>query len=107
MPTVDAITRIDRNKAILEKMPDNHLARFALANALFDAGRTEEAETEYRRCLAMQPDWMAVAISLGRCLVMTGNHEEARGVLASARAMALRQGHSTPLEEIADLESRL
>ena len=107
MPTVDAITRIDRNKAILEKMPDNHLARFALANALFDAGRTEEAETEYRRCLAMQADWMAVAISLGRCLVMTGKREEARGVLASARAMALRQGHSTPLEEIADLESRL
>lgn len=107
MPTPDPTARIERNRAILEKMPDNHLARFALANALFDAGRTEEAEAEFRRCLAMQSDWMAVAISLGRCLVMTGKHDEARAVLASAREMALRQGHSSPLEEIADLESRI
>lgn len=107
MPSIDATARIDRNRTILEKMPDNHLARFALANALFDAGRTEEAEMEFRQCLKMQTDWMAVAISLGRCLVMTGKHAEARGVLASAREMALRQGHSSPLEEIADLESRL
>lgn len=107
MPPIDANARIDRNRAILEKMPDNHLARFALANALFDAGRTVEAETEFRQCLKMQADWMAVAISLGRCLVMTGKHEEARGVLGSAREMALRQGHSSPLDEITELESRL
>jgi len=107
MPSADATARIDRNRAILERMPDNHLARFALANALFDAGEIEQAETEFRRCLAMQSDWMAVAISLGRCLVMTGKRDEAREVLASAREMALRQGHSSPLEEIAELESRM
>ena len=107
MPPIDPTARIDRNRAILERMPENHLARFALANALFDAGQTAEAAIEFRRCLETQPDWMAVAISLGRCLVMTGQHEEARAVLASAREMALRQGHSSPLDEIADLESRI
>ena len=70
------------------------------------AQRAEEAEREYRRCLELQPDWLAVAISLGRCLVMRGAFDEARGVLEAARGMALRQGHSSPLQEIADLESR-
>ena len=101
-----AQARIERSLRILEQAPENHLARFSLANALFDAGRPGEAEQEYRRCLAGQPDWMAVAISLGRCLVMSGRLPEAREVLASAREMAIRQGHTSPLEEIADLESR-
>ena len=103
-PEIEA--RIERNEKIVAQMPDNHLARFGLANAYFDAGRVEEAERAYRRCLEIQPDWMAVAISLGRCLVMRSEHEEARRVLAAAREMALRQGHSSPLQEIADLEAR-
>ncbi len=106
-PSPELQARIDRSRRILESAPDNPLARFSLANALFEAGRTAEAEAEYRRCLELQPDWMAVAISLGRCLVAGGSHEEAARVLADARAMAIRQGHSSPLEEIAELESRL
>jgi predicted Zn-dependent protease len=98
--------RIERSLRILEQAPGNHLARFALANAYVDAGRMAEAEQQYRLCLEAQPDWMAVAISLGRCLVQRQAWEEARRVLASARGMALRQGHTSPLEEIADLESR-
>jgi Flp pilus assembly protein TadD len=102
----DVQARIDRNRGIVERMPDNHLAHFGLANALLDAGLLGEAEQEYRRCLAMRPDWMAVAVSLGRCLVMAGRHDEARAVLAEARRMAIAQGHSSPLEEIAELEAR-
>jgi len=102
----DAATRIERSEKLLAQMPDNHLARFGLANALFDDGRLADAEREYRRCLETQPEWMAVAISLGRCLVMRGACEEARPVLASAREMAMRQGHTTPLQEIAELEAR-
>jgi len=102
----DSQARIDKSLKILEKTPDNPLARFGLANAYFDAGKLEEAAAEFRRCLILNPDWMAVAISLGRCLVMTGRTDEARQVLSSAREMAIRQGHTTPLEEIAELESR-
>ena len=98
--------RIDKFRKMVEAMPENHLARFGLANACFEAGRLEDAAAEYRRCLDQQPDWMAVAISLGRCLVMRGDTHEARAVLAAAREMALRQGHSSPLEEIAELEAR-
>ncbi|HEY3175513.1 MAG TPA: tetratricopeptide repeat protein [Candidatus Polarisedimenticolia bacterium] len=106
MTQAEIQARIDRSLKILESAPANHLARFGLANALFDAGRIAEAEPEYRRCLESQPEWMAVAIQLGRCLVMTGRHGEARQVLSSARDMAIRQGHSGPLAEIAELEER-
>jgi predicted Zn-dependent protease len=103
---MNADARIERNVRILEQTPGNHLARFGLGNAYFDAGRIAEAEQQYRLCLETQPDWMAVAISLGRCLVHRQACDEARRVLAAAREMALRQGHSSPLEEIAELESR-
>src|SRR5262245_39560248 len=93
--------RVQRNRAILEEAPSNHLARFGLANALFDAGELAEAESLYRQCLAAQPGWMAVTISLGRCLVMRGARQEALDVLAEARALAAQQGHTSPLEEIA------
>ena len=106
MPGPDVQARIDRNERIVAQMPDNHLARFGLGNAYLDAGRVEEAESQFRRCLEIQPDWMAVAISLGRCLVMREQHEEALRVLSDARRMAVRQGHSSPLEEIAELEAR-
>lgn len=106
MPAPDVAARIDRNRKILDAMPDNHLARFGLANALFDAGQVSEAEAEFRRCLELQPGWMAVAISLSRCLVMRGAKSEALPVLAAARELAIAQGHSSPLEEIAELEAR-
>ncbi len=98
--------RIQRNRAIVEQSPANHLARFGLANALFDAGEVEQAEAQFRECLTAQPDWMAVVISLGRCLVMRGARQEALGVLAEGRRLAAQQGHTSPLEEIAELEAR-
>lgn len=106
MTQADVQARIERSLKILESMPGNHLARFGLANAYFDAGQIADAEREYRRCLESQPEWMAVAIQLGRCLVIIGQHEEARQVLSSARKMAVGQGHSSPLDEIAELEGR-
>ncbi len=103
-PAVQA--RIDRSRRILETAPDNHLARFGLAGALADAGSLDDAEREFRLCLQRQPDWMAAAIGLGRCLVGLARREEALQVLAAARTMALQQGHSAPLEEIGELEAR-
>jgi Flp pilus assembly protein TadD len=92
--------RIERFLRALEASRDNHFARFGLANAYLDEGRFEEAAAEYRRCLEAQEDWMAVHISLGRCLVRLGRFDEARCALETARALALRQGHSQPMEEI-------
>jgi|SRR6266850_1837295 len=99
--------RVDRYLKILSTTPDNHLARFGLANAYFEEGRFDLASDEYRRCLLSQPDWMAVHISLGHCLVRLGRVDEAREVLERARQFAITQGHSGPQAEIAQLLSQL
>jgi Flp pilus assembly protein TadD len=99
--------RVDRYLKILAAAPDNHLARFGLANARFEEGRFDLAAEEYRRCLLSQPDWMAVQISLGHCLVRLGLKAEAREALERARRLAIAQGHSGPQEEIAQLLSKI
>ena len=107
MSSVDLESRLNRNRGLVERMPDNHLARFGLANALMEGSLWEEAAGHFRKCLASQPEWMAVAISLGRCLVELRQGTEAREMLAAARRMAVAQGHTSPLEEIAALEARI
>jgi len=88
---------------ILATTPDNHFARFGLANAYFEEGSFDLAAAEYRRCLQAQSDWMAVHISLGRCLVKLGRHDEARQALGVAKDLAIKQGHSSPLDEIREI----
>lgn len=102
-----SIDRKDRYLKILASTPDNHLARFGLANAYFEEARFDLAAGEYRRCLEAQADWMAVHIALGHCLVKLGRKEEARQALETARQLATRQGHSQPLDEIRQLLAQI
>ena len=102
-----SVDRKERYLKILSAVPDNHLARFGLANAYFEEGQFDLASDEYRLCLLAQPDWMAVHISLGHCLVKLGRKPEAREALERARQFATQQGHSSPLEEIAHLLSQI
>jgi len=95
--------RIERFRKVLDGAPDNLFARFGMANACFEAGRLSEAAEQYRHCLAAQGDWMAVHIALGRCLVRLGRKDEARTILEAARVLAMKQGHSQPLDEIREI----
>lgn len=99
--------KIAKFSKILEASPANHFARFGLANAYFDAGRFEDAAACYRKCLEAQDDWMAVHITLGRCLVKLHRYDEARHALETARVLAVRQGHSQPQEEIQEILSQI
>ena len=101
------VDRKERYLKILAATPDNHLARFGLANAWFEEGGFAEAAEQYRLCLEAQADWMAVQISLSHCLVKLGLWDEARSSLQTARHLALRQGHSQPMEEIDHLLSQV
>jgi tetratricopeptide (TPR) repeat protein len=99
--------KIAKFAKLLESSPGNHFARFGLANAYFDEGKFEEAAGEYHKCLEAQDDWMAVHISLGRCLVKLKRYDEARHALETARVLAVRQGHSQPQEEIREILSQI
>jgi len=99
--------RKERFVKALAATPDNHLARFGLANVYLEQGDFAAAATQYRLCLSAQRDWMAVCISLGQCLIRLGETVEARTVLEEARRMAVAQGHTGPQTEISELLARI
>ncbi|HEX4824347.1 MAG TPA: tetratricopeptide repeat protein [Candidatus Polarisedimenticolaceae bacterium] len=61
---------------------------FAKANELVDAGKLEEAATEYAACLATAPDSAPARFNLGGVLRRLGRNDEATSQLEQAAALA-------------------
>jgi Flp pilus assembly protein TadD len=99
--------KIAKWKSLVEKAPNDELARFTLARAYLEAGQLEAARTTFREVVALKPDWMMAWILLGRCCVELGDGAEGRPALATARELANAQGHSDPLVEIDELLEQL
>ena len=95
--------KIAKWQAIVDRSPDDELARFTLARACFDAGRLDAAAAEFERVVAQKEDWMMAWILLGRCRMELGEKDRARAALERARALAVAQNHSDPLIEIDEL----
>jgi len=98
---------IEKYRKLLEQYPNNELARFSLGKALFDAGRFDEAREQFAFALERKPDWMAVAILMGRCELARGNPAGARAVFERARRLAIEQNHEGPRAELDELLAEL
>jgi Flp pilus assembly protein TadD len=94
---------IARWEGILATQPDNDLARFSLAKALFDSGRMVEARDHFAVALHKKPDWMVVQILLGRCELSLGNTPAARAAFEKALQLAIAQDHDGPRAEMEQL----
>jgi len=70
-PTVTAFS------ALVEEYPTTPAFRYGLATALEEEGRTQDAITQYRRALALKPDFARASIDLGILLVNEGRYDEA------------------------------
>jgi tetratricopeptide (TPR) repeat protein len=101
-PTLAA--RIARFSDLKARMPASELPRWSLAQALEDAGQTEEAVTEYRQLVSLKPDYCLAWLRLGALL---GATPEAREALDRAIALARAQGHEAPRVEAARLLAAL
>lgn len=99
--------RIQQAQALLEKFPDNDLARFNLAQALFDTDQFAAASEQLRLLCAKKNNWMVVHILLGKCLVAQGQQTEGRQLLEHAHQLAVDQHHDGPREELEDLLGKL
>ncbi len=64
-------------QATLEKNPDSCMAHNNLGNALFQAGRTEEAFEHYQQALRIKADYPEAHFNLGVALVQAGRLPEA------------------------------
>jgi predicted Zn-dependent protease len=95
--------RMLRARELLEKFPDNDLARFNLAQALFDAGQHGPAAEQLGLLCGKRPDWMVAHILLGKCRLVLGEATEARRLLEHAHRLAVQQHHDGPREELEQL----
>jgi Flp pilus assembly protein TadD len=101
------IDPFQRQRLLVEKHPNNELARFSLGKALYDAGQNKEAREQFLIALSKKPDWMAVQILTGKCELALGDRVAARAAFERARDLALSQHHEGPLAEMEQLLSEL
>jgi thioredoxin-like negative regulator of GroEL len=95
--------RIVQARERLAQFPQHDLARFSLAQALYDAGEFREAAEHLRILAERKPDWMVVHILLGKCQLALHDPVAARQTLTHAHALAIAQHHDGPREELQQL----
>ena len=78
---------------ILQVQPNDTFARYGLALALAQAGRTDEALGEFERLEAGSPDYVPGYQMAGQLLVKLGRTEEAKEALIRGVAAAERTGN--------------
>jgi len=67
--------------AALKLAPEFPEAEYQRGNVLLSLGKTNEAETSFRRALELRPDWTLPMTSLGALLVQKNNYAEAEKLL--------------------------
>jgi predicted Zn-dependent protease len=99
---VQAMTnpRLEAFRKMVEKTPNNALARFGLANEAIKAGDHALAEEQLRAYLAMYDDEGNGWMRLGDALTALGRASEARAAYEKGIEAAERFGHSGMAAEL-------
>ena len=92
--------RIAKALELLQKFPDNDLARYSLAQAYFNAGGLRKRYRHLRPLCAKKNYWMVVHILLDKSLIAPDRGAEAKQILEHAHELAIAQHHDGPREEL-------
>lgn len=87
--------------ASVKKDSTNVATRFRLANALYDAGRKEEALEQYTKVLARNPKHVEAMVNEGNLLNEMGKSDQAADLLA--KALALRPNDALALASMGNV----
>jgi len=98
------MSRIDVFRDMVAKNPENHLARFGLANEAIKLGLHAEAAEQLRAYLALHEDEGNAWGRLAESLLALGRADEARDAFRQGIAASQRFGHPSMA---AEFESRL
>jgi uncharacterized protein HemY len=101
------LERIETLRQRVAQNPSNELFRFSLGKELFDAKNFTEAIPELEAALQKKPDWMLVAILLGKAWREKGDISKARAYFELGQRLAKEQNHEGPLEETTALLAEL
>lgn len=86
---------------MLKKDSTSVSVRFRLGNALYDAGRKDEALDQYKRILARKPDYVETLVNMGILLNEVGKSDEAADALA--KAIGLRPNDALALASMGNV----
>ena len=97
------MSRILDLKEKLEANPSQIFHRYSLALAYQNEGEIFLACTELEKCLCSKPDWMMVALFLGKNYLELGIVDKAKERLELAMKLAQEQNHDDPASEAESL----
>jgi len=104
---MDDDSRVASLKEILEANPDDAFARYALGLEYSGAGETEAALTEFRRLLAVHPDYTNGYFMAAQALARAQRAEEAKDMLRKGIACAERARNQHAQAEMESLLDEL
>jgi hypothetical protein len=91
----DAEGAVEHLAAAAEAVPGDGVVRYELGNALYAAGRVEEAAESYREALAREPFYADVYLRLGMAYDRLGERERALAVYRTYLERAPRKHEAT------------
>ena len=94
--------RISKFKELLEKNPENVLARYAVANEYFKLGLYREAVEAINSYLELKDDEGAAYRMLGHCYAELEMPDDAKRAYEKGIEAARRHGHPDMAEELSD-----
>ena len=102
-------TRLELLQETLDATPSNAFIRYGLAMELMNAGREQEAWSQFEHLLKKHPDYWAAYYQAGMLLVKLGRGEEARAVMTKGVEITGKQNNLHAQSElqraIADLDA--
>lgn len=91
----------------VQEKPDNLLAQFSFAQALFQNELYAEAIGPLQTCAEGRADWMLARILLGKCYRALGKKPEAIACFRQALDLAIAQEHEDPARELTAILTEL
>jgi predicted Zn-dependent protease len=86
------VPRREQLQAMLHAEPDDVFLNYALAKALVEEGRADDALAQFRRTLRLDPDHVASYFQMAQVLAAEGNPDEARTVVSQGIDVARKVG---------------
>lgn len=92
--------RMDILKGMVAQNPKDSFARYGLATEYKNAGNLEQAVTEYRDLMEVNPDYAAAYFHCGQTLEKLGLLEDARAVYSRGVEVTTRTGDAHTRSEL-------
>ena len=88
------MSRREKLEQLLSTEPNDPFLRYGLAMCCTSDGETDVAQSHFRQLLAEHPDYVAGYFQFAQLLARLGEDEQAKPLLRSGIAVAVRTGDS-------------